>query len=168
MNLFRLPLNIFVVVVLSKERHPSVVLMICAAALLLLQGCRSANTSFSSSPPSPHLHHSQPSLPFSTCFPACACAPPLLCPWLRLMTIKLKTTTSRCKAMQCNSRNLLHSAQKSKTPLNLCTSLQKAFMSASHRQAATRIRGLPRVNEEEEVVATERVASGLGAREEEA
>jgi hypothetical protein len=42
MNLFRLPLNIFVVVVLSKERHPSLVLMICAAALALasaLQVC---------------------------------------------------------------------------------------------------------------------------------
>ena len=98
MNLFRLPLNIFVVVVLSKERHPSVVLMICAAALLLLQGCRSANTSFSSSPPSPHLHHSQPSLPFSTCFPACA--PSLPCPWPRLMATKMSTTTNCCKVMQ--------------------------------------------------------------------
>jgi hypothetical protein len=38
MNLFRLPLNIFVVVVLSKERHPSLVLMICAAALAVASG----------------------------------------------------------------------------------------------------------------------------------
>ena len=40
MNLFRLPLNIFVVVVLSKERHPSLVLMICAAAFAVASGPR--------------------------------------------------------------------------------------------------------------------------------
>jgi hypothetical protein len=103
MNLFRLPLNIFVVVVLSKERHPSLVLMICAAALALASGLQVH-------PPflSPHPTCITYALASSTCFPACA--PPLLCPWLRMMANKfLLTTTNRCKVMQVTQRTLLKS-----------------------------------------------------------
>ena len=64
MNLFRLPLNIFVVVVLSKERHPSLVLMICAAALAVASGLQVSQSLllFLSPIASACLHHSHPPL----------------------------------------------------------------------------------------------------------
>jgi hypothetical protein len=80
MNLFRLPLNIFVVVVLSKERHPSLVLMICAAALAVASGLQVSPTppprprprpsALTPPPLPPPLTYITYNLPFSTCSPA--------------------------------------------------------------------------------------------------
>ena len=81
MNLFRLPLNIFVVVVLSKERHPSLVLMICAAALAfasVLQVRRSPSSPTVRTPPPNHtLHPAFPQLAFSKIAPSVPAAVPL-------------------------------------------------------------------------------------------
>ena len=80
------------------------------------------------------------------------------------------TTTNRCKVMARNSRNASHNTLSSKvesTPEPLHVPAKRGF-ELERLAGGSTVRGLPRVDKGEEVVATESVAAGVGASKEEA